>query len=82
MPKQKSFKYNDPKIVTLLKSVQPFKELTDNELTSLIPIMKKLEYQKDEIVVREGKRAHDGFVENKQTKKSEIQLVSTSSGLS
>jgi len=62
MAREISFKHDDPNIILLLGMVAPFKELSEQELKSIIPILKKIEYKKDEIVVREGEIGSSAYI--------------------
>lgn len=54
MPKKVPFNYKDPAVTKLLRGVKTFKELTTAEIKSLASILKKWQYDEDEIVCREG----------------------------
>jgi 6-phosphofructokinase len=62
MPEEKSFHTADPKILSLLKRVMPFSELTEVELTSVAQILKKYEYSDGETVIREGDTGSTAYI--------------------
>jgi 6-phosphofructokinase len=62
MAKEISFNKKDPQIKSLLKKAFPFKQLTENEIFSIIDVLKKREYKQDEIVVREGDIGNSAYI--------------------
>ena len=54
MPKKLHFDDNDPNVFKLLKKVETFNNLTDAEIRSLAHILKKQQYDPNELVFREG----------------------------
>jgi 6-phosphofructokinase 1 len=62
MSKEISFNKNDPEIISLLKKVVPFKELTVKEIESVISILKKWQYEKGELVVQEGDIGNSAYI--------------------
>lgn len=54
MPKEIKFNYEDPELFNLIKETVPFKTLSKDELKKIIPLLKKYEYEADEVVVSEG----------------------------
>jgi len=62
MPVEKSFHAADPKILSLLKKVMPFSDLTEVDLISVAQILKKYEYSEGEIVIREGDTGSTAYI--------------------
>ena len=54
MPKELTFKIDDPGLLKLIKETVPFKTLSVDEIKNLVKYLKKYEYEPDEIVVKEG----------------------------
>jgi len=53
---------NDKALIKLLISTMPLKELTESELDSFIPILKKTEYKKGDIVLTEGEIGTTAYI--------------------
>ena len=62
MPKKLHFDYNDPNVSKILKKVDTFNDLTDAEIKSLAHILKKQQYDPDELVFREGDIGSTAYV--------------------
>jgi 6-phosphofructokinase 1 len=62
MPKEISFDQNDPKLLSLLGKVGPFQGLHKQELKSIIRGLKKMKYEKGEIVVQEGEIGSSAYI--------------------
>jgi 6-phosphofructokinase 1 len=58
----KDFKIRDSEIIKLLRSVQPFDELSNSELKSLVPILQKIDYQAGDVIVREGEIGSSAYI--------------------
>jgi 6-phosphofructokinase len=54
MPKKIPVDTNNPNLIELLKEVMAFKRLTSDELRQLIPLLKQLTYNPDELVFEQG----------------------------
>ncbi|MCK5032705.1 MAG: 6-phosphofructokinase [Calditrichia bacterium] len=62
MPKELTFKQNDPGLLELIKETVPFKTLSLEEIKNLIKYLKKYEYDPDEIVVNEGDIGTEAYI--------------------
>jgi len=56
------FNHNDKNLIELLEQVIPFQNLGKKELQAVSAILKKYEYEKDEVVIREGEIGSTAFI--------------------
>jgi 6-phosphofructokinase 1 len=62
MPKEISFNKKDAQIKSLIKKAFPFKELTGDEIISIINVLKKWKYNEGEMVVQEGEIGNSAYI--------------------
>lgn len=67
MPVEKPFNPTDQELLSLLKKVKPFSDLTRKELTSIARILKKYEYSDGETVIQEGDTGSTAYIVAKGT---------------
>jgi len=62
MPVEISFDPQDAELLSLLKQVGPFTDLSDDEIQSVAANLKKYEYDIDEVVVKEGEMGSTAYI--------------------
>jgi len=62
MQKRATFDPRQKSVLTLLKKVRPFQELNDDELSIIAGILRKEQYEKNEIVVRQGESGSSVYI--------------------
>ena len=62
MPVEKSFRYNDQRVLEVLRTVYPFADLSRDELTEVTGILRKYAYRRGELVISEGEKGTTAFM--------------------